>query len=68
MNLPRPSDKYDATNEAQTRGTLETADGQNMKKTADVAIIRRRLILQSPNGSLFSIVVSNAGALSATAL
>lgn len=68
MNLPRPGNSYDQANEADTRRQLSDADGQNMKKVADVSIIRRRLILQSPNGDLWSVVVSNAGALSAVAL
>lgn len=68
MNLPRPGAQYDAGNESNTRGILELADGQNMKLRQDVNISKRRLILQSPNGNLWSVVVSNAGALSATAL
>jgi hypothetical protein len=68
LNLPRPGNSYDQANEADTRRQISESDTQNMKKSADVSIVRRRLILQSPNGSLWSVVVSNAGALSATAI
>ena len=68
LNLPRPSPEYDVINEGQARATLERNDKELMRKTQDVEIIRRRLILQSPNGNLWSVTVSNAGVLSATAL
>lgn len=44
------------------------ADDQNMKKTQDVVITGRRLILPSPDGNLWEISVSNAGVISAVAL
>jgi len=67
LNLPRPSPQYDVINEGQARATLERNDKELMRKTQDVEIVRRRLILQSPNGALWSVTVSNAGVLSATA-
>ncbi len=68
LNLPRPSPQYDVVNEGQARATLERNDKELMRKTQDVEIVRRRLILQSPNGNLWSVAVSNAGVLSATAV
>jgi len=68
LNLPRPSPQYDVVNEGQARATLERNDKELMRKTQDVEIVRRHLILQSPNGNLWSVVVSNAGVLSATAV
>lgn len=68
MNLPRPPEKYDASNESSARGLIEAADAQNMKKTQDVQIVRRRLILQSPSGALWSITVGDTGTISAVAL
>lgn len=68
MNLPRPGQQYDPNNEANARGLIEAADGQNMKKTQDVDISKRRLILQSPDGTLFSVTVADDGTLSTTAL
>ena len=43
-------------------------DKELMRRTQDVEILKRRLILQSPNGDLWSVTVSNSGILSATAL
>lgn len=68
MNLPRPGQQFNQADEANARGILEQADAQNMKIRQDVNISKRRLILQSPNGDLWSVVVSNAGALSTVAL
>lgn len=68
MNLPRPGNAYDQANEADARRQIGDADKQNMKKSADVEIVRRRLILQSPNGNLWSVTVGNTGTLSTVAL
>ena len=68
MNLPRPGNGYDQANEADTRRQISDADKQNMKKTADVEIVRRRLILQSPSGDLWSVTVGDTGTLSTVAL
>lgn len=66
MNLPQPSDKYSAANEAQTRSLIEQDLMQVQRKSQDYA--PTRLILKSANGTRWQIVVSDAGALSATAL
>lgn len=68
LSLPQPSLSYDRVNEAQARAAIEANDKQIQRKTADVEIVRRRLILQSPNGDLWSVVVSNSGVLSASAI
>ena len=68
MKVPAPPPTYSITAEAQRNLLLENADRQNRKINADVEISSSKLILTSPNGSRFSVVVSNAGALSATAL
>jgi hypothetical protein len=68
MKVPTPPQTYTPVAEAQRNFLLESADRQNRKNNADVEIASSRLILTSPNGSRFSVVVSNAGALSATAL
>ena len=68
MKLPTPPPTYSITAEAQRNFLLENADRQNRKINADVEISSSKLILTSPNGGRFSVVVSNAGALSATAL
>ena len=68
MKVPTPPQTYTPVMEAQRNFLIESADRQNRKINADVEISSSRLILTSPNGSRFSVVVSNAGALSATAL
>lgn len=68
LSLPAPGSQYEQANEAQTRDRLVTADAQNQKKTGDVVIAKNRLILTAPNGTRYSVTVSNAGALSCTAL
>lgn len=66
MNLPQPSEKYSQTNEAETRAQLDQRFARTQLRTGDHE--PDRLILKSPNGTRWQIVVSNAGALSATAL
>jgi hypothetical protein len=67
--LPAPAKSYDAGNEAQARAALEREDIANMKKTQDVDIgMKRRLVLTAPNGTRWSVTVSNSGTLSAVAI
>ena len=68
LGLPRPGAQYSQGDEANARGLIEAADAQNMKIRQDVNISKRRLILQSPDGNLWSVEVSNAGALSTVAI
>ena len=68
MKVPSPPQTYTPVAEAQRNFLLENADRLNRKVNADVEISSSRLILTSPNGTRYSVVVSNAGALSATAL
>jgi hypothetical protein len=68
MNLPAPPTLYNQANEAALRRTLEQEDRRNRKMGADVEIGSEKLVLRSPSGTRFSITVSDAGVLSATAL
>jgi hypothetical protein len=68
MKVPTPPQTYTPVAEAQRNFLLENADRLNRKTNADVEISSSRLILTSPNGTRYSVTVSNAGALSATAL
>lgn len=69
MKLPVPPAVYDASRETAKNNLLERADLQNRKLNSDVEIAgSERLILSSPDGTRWKITVSNAGALSATAL
>ncbi len=68
LNLPQPMSAYDKSNEQQARNLMEQADRQNQKRTADIEVDGRLLVLISPNGTRYSVVVSNAGVLSTVAL
>ena len=69
MRLPTPPAKYDPSYEAQKNVLLEQADQLNVKRLLDVEVISpQRLILRSPNGTRYALVVSNTGVLSATAI
>lgn len=69
MSLPRAPGAYSKEDQDRFRKTLDQRDTQNRKKQQDVEVAgTERLILSSPNGSRFNIVVSNAGVLSAVAL
>jgi hypothetical protein len=68
MNLPAPPSGYSQANEAALRRALEQEDRRNRKVGVDVEIGSERLVLKSPDGTRFSVTVSNAGILSATAL
>ena len=66
MNLPTPPPNYSPADQAAMRREIQRADTQNLKRGQDVE--GSRLILRSSNGSRFLVTVSDAGALSATAL
>ena len=68
MKVPSPPKTYTPVAEAQRNFLLENADRLNRKVNADVEISSSKLILTSPNVSRYSVVVSNLGVLSATAL
>jgi hypothetical protein len=69
MSLPRAPGAYSKDDQDRFRKTLDQRDTENRKKQQDVEVAgTERLILSSPNGSRFNVVVSNAGALSAVAL
>ena len=68
LNVPHPPQTYTPVMEAQRNFLLENADRLNRKTNADVEISSSKLILTSPNGTRYSVVVSNLGVLSATAL
>ena len=65
MRLPSAQPKYNQDIQAKLLQQIETEDAQNHKRGRDVEISPARLIIKSPNGSRWSITVSNAGTLSA---
>lgn len=69
LRLPVVPQTYNAAEQQSTRRLIEAADGQNFKKRMDVKLLNgEKLILMSPNGTLYYLTVSNAGVLTATAV
>jgi len=68
LKLPHPADIYNPITEAQRAFLLEREDRFNRKTNTDIEVGSSRLILTSPNGTRYSITVSNLGVISATAL
>ena len=66
MKLPRPSAAYSPRDLTEIARQVELADKMNYKRDRDLEIGQNTIILTSPNGSRFAVVVSNAGALSTT--
>lgn len=65
MNIPSPGKAYDRQNEMVFRDEVRRADFENVKLGADVRFQRgERVVLMSPNGSLWALSASNAGVLS----
>lgn len=68
-DLPRAPNAYGKEDQDRLRKSLDKRDVETRKKFQDVEIAgSERLILSSPNGTRWSVVVSNAGALSAVSL
>lgn len=68
MKLPEPTIKYDIARQRQTIHVLELADADNRKHGKDIEVAPARLILRSPNGTRYSLLVSNTGTLSAVVI
>ena len=74
MKLPSPTPAYDLRDQANVRRIIESEDTNIYKRNQDVEIGSRkitppnRLIISSPNGTRYEILVSNAGTLSASAV
>ena len=68
MKLNIPNSTYSETSEIERNRILEQADRDNLKRGRDIEVGNGRLILQSPNGTRFSVVVSNAGAITASSI
>lgn len=69
MTLPEPPVRYSRENEAQRNRTLVEADSRNLKRQSDIQMVSgARLILISPDGSRWSVTVSDAGTLAAVIL
>lgn len=60
MKLPTPQDNF----LRESFRILERMNEQNYKRNQDLEINDNRIILKSPNGTRYALVVNNAGALS----
>lgn len=68
MRLPIAPAGYSQTDQAQVRAQLEMESSLVHRKNADMEVGLGRLILQSPNGTRYSVEVDNSGNLTITAL
>lgn len=68
MRLARAPQGYDGNEQSHVRTAIEAADKLNLKKNADILMGgASRIVLYSPDGTAFALVVDNAGALSTAA-
>lgn len=63
-----PPPKYDPTDQALLRQSIESADRANLKRNQDIEMGAARIILTSPDGTRYAITVDNSGVLSTTAV
>ena len=68
IKLPDPPVRYEQAHERRKNHELEMADADNRKRLQDVDVHPGRLILRSPNGTRYSVTVSNAGVLAAVVI
>lgn len=68
MRLPLPSTSYSPRHESERNRVLQQADKQNHKRNQDVEVGPARLILTSDDGTRYEVGVSNAGAITVTAV
>jgi len=64
FNIPTPPEKYNASNMASAFESIKQAMGEAISPTQAVGGI----MLQSADGSVYRITVSNAGVLTSTAV
>lgn len=64
MKLPFPSIVYDQIREVERNRQIERADQENLKSGRDLELAGARLILASPDGTRYALVVANDGTLS----
>lgn len=65
MKLQSPKATYTREAMLELQRQIEGADQENMKRGRDIYLAPGRLILTAPDGSRYSLTVSNAGALAA---
>lgn len=68
MRLPDQQSTYDQFAERQRSLEIEQADYLNRKKNQDIEVGDERIILKSPNGTRFKLVVNDLGVVTASAV
>jgi len=68
MSVPFAPVKYDQRDQNEARAETKRELDRRHKRGVDLELASERLILRSPDGSRFSVVVDNTGALSTVAL
>jgi hypothetical protein len=68
MKLPRILGEYSGHMERERNRQIEAADRENHKKNKTIEVGSGALVLTSADGTRWQIVVSDAGAISATSL
>jgi hypothetical protein len=67
MILPNPPEQYDHRSEQARNDEIQRADQLNRKARADVVVHPpERLILYSPNGTRYAVIVDDLGVLGTT--
>lgn len=65
MKLPFPKPQYNSAQESDRNRLIEKADQKNHKRGQDAFISPGRLLITSPDGTVYSIVVSDSGVVTA---
>jgi hypothetical protein len=68
MNVPRPPERYDPRWASDLKRELDIESGLTLKRDSDVEVGAGRLLLRSPDGTVWNVTVDDTGTLSATAL
>lgn len=68
MSVPIAPEKYNARDQNETRAEIKRELDRRHKRGVDLELATERFILRSPNGDRWSVVVSDAGVLSAVAV
>ena len=68
MILSNSPDRYSRDAQSRLQSQVEQADRENRKQGRDIEVFPARLILTSPNGTRYQILVSDAGVLSTGAV
>jgi hypothetical protein len=59
-----PPPKYNSDDQAYFRQAFEAAERTNLKRNRDIEMGRARIILTSPDGTRYALIVDNSGVLS----